>query len=284
VSVVVDNGVRLLRAYGLSDHPNILGGCLAFGLVIIIAAYLHVLRPLPILTAIVTAFPALAVTFSRAAWLAFVGGLVFIVALDLIARNWESIRRLGWLALMCAFLLAPLLIAYSRFFGVRLNANNSFNTPSVEQQSIGERILLINYALPILVDHPFFGVGLGASPNALKVYYPGFPVTYEPPHFAVFDSALETGLLGAVFYLALIFSPFVFFFKHRKSLLSNRLTSTAAALLLSITIVGLFDYYTWLLVPGRLWQWLAWGLWAAALQLFMDQPSHLSQVPIPANA
>ena len=32
ISIVVANGVRLLRSYGLSDHPNILGGCLAFGL------------------------------------------------------------------------------------------------------------------------------------------------------------------------------------------------------------------------------------------------------------
>jgi len=33
--------------------------------------------------------------------------------------------------------------------------------------------------------------------------------------------------------------------------------------LLAIYVVGLFDYYTWVLAPGRLWQWLAWGLWAS---------------------
>ncbi len=217
VSVVVANGVRLLRAYGLSDHPNILGGCLAFGLLIILGAFFHVPKPFPLLTAVVPAFPALVVTFSRAAWLAFVGGLIFIAVVGLIGHNQKSVKRLGWLVLICIFLLAPFLIAYARFFGVRLGANNSFNTPSVEQQSIGERILLINSTLPILVDHPFFGVGLGASPNALKAYYPGFPVTYEPPHFAIFDAALETGLLGAAFYLVLIFSPFVIFFRRRKS-------------------------------------------------------------------
>ena len=30
-----------LRGYGLSDHPNILGGCIAFGLILILAVILH---------------------------------------------------------------------------------------------------------------------------------------------------------------------------------------------------------------------------------------------------
>jgi O-antigen ligase len=271
VSVVVANGVRLLRAYGLSDHPNILGGCLAFGLLIMLAAYIHIPKPFPILSALIPAFPALLVTFSRSAWLAFLGGLVFIIVVEILSHKWDSMRQLPWLALMCLFLLSPFLLAYARFFGARINADNSFNTPSVEQQSIGERFLLLNSTLPILVDHPIFGVGLGNAPIALKAYYPNFPVSYEPPHLTIIDAALETGLLGAVFYLALIFFPFVIFFRYRVSLLSNPMALTAIAILVSLTIVGFFDYYTWLLVPGRLWQWLAWGLWAVALKETFDK-------------
>jgi len=33
VSIVWMEGLRTLRAYGLSDHPNILGGSLAFALI-----------------------------------------------------------------------------------------------------------------------------------------------------------------------------------------------------------------------------------------------------------
>jgi hypothetical protein len=29
-----------------------------------------------------------------------------------------------------------------------------------------------------------------------------------------------------------------------------------------VTIIGLFDYYPWLLPPGRLWHWIIWGLWS----------------------
>lgn len=276
VSIVVANGVRLLRAYGLSDHPNILGGCLAFGLLIMLAAYIHIPRPFPILSAFIPAFPALLVTFSRSAWLAFLGGSVFIIIVEILSHKWESMRQLPWLALMCLFLLSPFLLAYARFFGARLNADNSFNTPSVEQQSIGERFLLFNSTLPILGDHPLSGVGLGNAPIALRAYYPKFPVSYEPPHLTIIDVALETGLLGAVFYLALLFFPLVIFFRYRASLLSNPLALSAIALLLSITIVGFFDYYTWLLVPGRLWQWLAWGIWAAVLKTASDKTAPLS--------
>ncbi len=265
ISVVIANSVRLLRAYGLSDHPNILGGCLAFGLILLLAAYLK--RPMhpALLAGFLPALPALLVTFSRSAWLAFLAGAMVLVGAEMFHRRWDSIKPLLWLILISMVLLAPIFIAYARFFGVRLNAGNSFNTPSAEQQSIGERALLINYAAPIFKSHLLTGVGLGASPLAFKAYYPNFPVPYEPPHLTLVDSALETGILGFIFYLALLVFPFIIAIRGYKSLLSNPLTLAALTLLLSVTIVGFFDYYTWLLVPGRLWQWLAWGLWAAAL-------------------
>ncbi len=280
VSIVDANGVRLLRAYGLSDHPNILGGCLAFGLLIILTTYLHTDRPFPVLIAFISALPALLVTFSRSAWIAFLCGAVVMIGVKLFTHKWESMRQLSWLAVMSLFILAPFLLAYARFFGARLNAGNTFNNPTVEQQSIGERFLLFNSTLPILVNHPLFGVGLGNAPIALKTYYPHFPVAYEPPHLTIMDAAMETGLLGATFYLALILFPFVIFFKCRDSLFSDPLTLTAVAILLSVTIVGFFDYYTWLLVPGRLWQWLAWGLWAAALQRASKKVLPIAPSPI----
>jgi hypothetical protein len=47
-----------------------------------------------------------------------------------------------------------------------------------------------------------------------------------------------------------------------------------SGLLLALTLVGLCHYYTWLLVPGRLWQWLAWGLWAVAFQSALSDEQH----------
>jgi O-antigen ligase len=280
ISIVNASGVRLLRAYGLSDHPNILGGSLAFALLMLFSAYLNTLKPVAILLALLVGFPALLVTFSRSAWLAFLVGAIFIISVIIGRRQWVRLKRLPWLFLISIFLLLPFLFAYTSFIDTRLNVDNSFNTPSVEQQSIGERFLLINSSIPIFLKHPLFGVGLGASPRALEIAYPIFPVGYEPPHLTLFDAALETGLLGVAFYLALMISPFVLFFRKRMSLLSNPLASTAFALLVSITIVGFFDYYTWLLIPGRMWQWLAWSLWAVAYKQIQGSTQITSRVTI----
>jgi len=37
------------------------------------------------------------------------------------------------------------------------------------------------------------------------------------------------------------------------------------ALLFAISVVSLFDYYTWY-IAGRTWQWLAWGFFSVVLQ------------------
>ncbi len=263
-SVVIANGVRLLRAYGLTDHPNILGGCLAFGLVIVLAAYLHRQNRLAPLVVFLVGLAALLATFSRSAWLAFLGAAALMIGATLVSRR-ESLRQLPRMAVLSLLLLAPFVFVFSSFLGARLNANGSFTTPSVEQQAIGERLLLVDLYLPVLLKHLWLGVGLGVAPRALQVYYPAFTLNYEPPHLALMNAALETGLFGALCCLSLMISPFLVFFRRRDLLLRSLEPVVAIALLFAVTIVGFFDYYTWLLQPGRLWQWLAWGLWAVAI-------------------
>ena len=162
-------------------------------------------------------------------------------------------------------MLAPFILVNLPLFGIRLNANQSFMTIPAEEQSIGERALLVESANHIFADHALIGIGLGASPVAMKDAYPSFPVDYQPPHLTLLDTALETGIFGATFYFLFLVLPWVVLLRHR-NLLARRDIAVAAALLLAVTIVGFFDYYTWLLVPGRLWQWLAWGLLAAAME------------------
>jgi hypothetical protein len=82
VSIVWAEGVRSLRAYGLSDHPNILGGVLAFSLILLGSWSLsRTSRSEVILTGLfVLGNVALFLTFSRSAWLALVAGFTFIAA------------------------------------------------------------------------------------------------------------------------------------------------------------------------------------------------------------
>ena len=265
ISIVAADGARLLRAYGLTDHPNILGGCLAFGLLLMLYAYVQGMHRWLAFAVLILGLPALLVTFSRSAWLAFLLGSAGIVALKLWRNRQEAVRPLLVLAVASLVAVMPVILVHPRFFGVRLGQGGSFTAPTVEQQAIGERLLLIQSSSAMIRDHLVFGVGLGAAPVALKAYQPQWTLGFEPPHVALLDVAVETGLPGAVFYLALMLAPFVLYLNRRPASFREPLVSVTVALLLAITIAGFFDYYTWLLVPGRLWLWLAWGLAAAAL-------------------
>jgi len=281
VSVVEANGIRFLRAYGLSDHPNILAGCLAFGLIIVLMTYLHskescTISPLPFLTtpgvrrltaaAFVLGSLALGMTFSRSGWLAFISGTGFLLGIRLMSQGWKGLKPLGALTAITLSLLAAFVWINRPYFGVRLNAGGSFSKPTAENQAIGERALLNAIANRIFAEHALRGVGLGASPLAIKARYPEFPTDYQPPHFTLLAAAMETGIFGAAFYFLLLLTPWFVFLTHRSRLKRHSLVVTALALLLAIDVVGFFDYYTWLLVPGRLWQWIAWGFWVIALE------------------
>lgn len=269
VSVLEGGGVRFLRAYGLSDHPNILGGCLAFGLLILLAAFLHQKKRAwrwMILAAFVPGFAALLVTFSRSGWLAFLAGCVVVVGGEAIKRNTQALKRAVVLAVICASVAAPLVQRSLPFFLNRFDMGTSASGAiSKDRGSILERAYLFDASNRLFISNALTGVGLGVSPLALKEAYPVFPINYQPPHFTLLVSALETGILGGAFYFLLSVLPILVFFVGRSRFLGNPQVVACLALLLAVAVVGLFDYYTWLLVPGRLWQWTAWGFWSASL-------------------
>ncbi len=268
VSIVSDGAQRFLRAYGLSDHPNILGGCLAFALLILLAVYLRSERETPF---VMIAIPfalisvALFLTFSRGAWLAFLTGAGLIAGVEARTYHRQNIKPMLWLAVGTSFAMLPFIWANRDYVSARFNAGQSFENIPAENQSVMERAYLNEAANQIFVNHALIGIGLGASPVAMKIAYPEFPANYQPPHFALLAAALETGIFGATFYFLLLTLPWVVLLR-RKKLWTNPNVIGAAGLLLAITMVGFFDYYTWLLVPGRLWQWLGWGMFAAAME------------------
>jgi len=268
VSVLEAGDARFLRAYGLSDHPNILGGCLAFGLVILLAAFVYQNERAWswfIALVMIPASVALLLTFSRSAWIAFFVGSLLIVGVEALKRNMEALKRVVVLALACLLAASPFIYRDLPYLSGRFNMGNSFAENRVERGSIIERAYLFDSANRIFVDHALTGIGLGASAVALKQTYPVFHTYYQPPHFTLLTAAFETGMLGAMFYFFLLIIPIIVFVSHRAQFIHRPEVIACFALLLAIAVVGLFDYYTWLLVPGRLWQWTAWSLWSAAL-------------------
>ncbi|MCC6298162.1 MAG: O-antigen ligase family protein [Anaerolineales bacterium] len=280
VSVISDGTTRFLRAYGLSDHPNILGGCLAFSLLIwwsssperSVAKSKDVSRPRlfkSFFRSAIFALCALALTmtFSRSAWLAFLAGAGFVVLFEARTRGWASLKSALPLFACALIVVLPFVVMNINYFGARFNAGGSFESVRSERGAVEERIFLIEAGNHVFSKHPLTGVGMSASPLAIKDEYPVLPISfnYQPPHFTLLTVALETGMFGAIFYFLLMILPWVAF-SRRADLRADPRTIGVMGLLLAITIVGFFDYYTWFSTPGRLWQWLAWGLFAVAIE------------------
>jgi hypothetical protein len=157
----------------------------------------------------------------------------------------------------CASVAIPLLLKDGHVFGRRFNDGNV-----AEDGPMVERAYLMEKGNLLFVEHSAIGVGLGSSPLAMKLRFGEFPVSYQPPHFTPLTVALETGFIGGGFYLILFLAPFAHFLFSWRSYLHNPMAVGVLALVLAISVVNLFDYYTWYYPPGRLWQWLAWGLFA----------------------
>jgi O-antigen ligase len=268
VSIVWAEGVRSLRAYGLTDHPNILGGCLAFGLLLLAAWFAESETRWHAAAAGLFALGAvgLLLTFSRAAWLAFAAGISFGAILFWRTKQRDAITRWLNLAGASAIILLPFVFQYGAYLGVRLDRGDAFNQVAIETRSLVERDQLAQAASQIFSEHALLGVGIGALPRAEQVRYPDFSAFnayYQPAHFVLLDVAAETGIFGALFYLVAMLAPWLALWWNRKRLVFSPALVGMSGVLLAVTLVGFFDYYTWLLAPGRLWQWLTWGTWGA---------------------
>ncbi len=265
ISTVWSGTAISLRAYGLTDHPNILGGSLAFALLFIAIWYVDAKSEwrIPAVGLFGLGALALLLTFSRAAWLALGAGAALTIALLLAARQTRAVTN--WLALIAAAVIfvAPFAWQNTGYLDARLNPNE----PSMftgENRAVAERTSLNAATLAIFQAHPLLGTGLGTVAFAMRAAYTSFPFDYQPAHFVLLDVAAETGIVGALFYFAALLAPWLALWLNRRRLRWSSVLIGISGVLLAVTLIGFFDYYTWLLVPGRLWQWLIWGLWSAA--------------------
>ncbi len=267
VSVVVTAATRSLRAYGLTDHPNILGGLLALGLIFTLAWYLVVQdhwRPL-VGSLFALGTIGLLVTFSRSAYLGLLLGILLVAGWLWLSHRRQAFLQLAILGAGSLILLAPFLWQNAANLGMRFGYQNSFSAPTAENQSINERFILVAKGSTIFASHPLSGVGVGAFPIALYQADPQYPLDFQPPHLVLVDVAAETGAFGALFYLSIELFPWAYMFVRRKQIRFTPALVGASAALLALSVLSLFDYYPWMLNPGRIWQWLAWGLWAGLI-------------------
>jgi len=254
------DGTRWLRAYGLTDHPNILGGVMAFVLMLLATVpgrgtIERTWRWLVFALGVVVLF----LTFSRGAWLGYVVGLGLAIALLAGLRARGSLRQWAGAALISVLVCLPLAVLLAPYLAARTNASGPIPT---EVRSIDERVALARASIAVFADRPLLGSGLGTLTVAMQASDPTFDYAYQPAHVVLIDAFAETGILGGLAYLAIAVGPWLALARLR-----GRWTAAlvgASAALAAVTVVGLFDYYTWSGSTGRIWAWLVLGTWAVA--------------------
>jgi len=232
-------GSAWLRAYGMTFHPNVLGGFLAVGL----ALGLSEVKTWPgrILWWVMLA--GLLVTFSRSAWLA--AGLTVLPLAVWLYRQQPDLRKSLRITLGAA--AGAGLIGGAALMAPILNRFNVFSSFS-EYTSISARGELMTLALQSIRQNPLTGIGAGNFP--LLALQSNVHDAAHSVHNVALLLGAEIGLVGAALWYWLWLGPIFTAGKNPRSVSAQTLSLAAAWF--GVGLIALWDSYPWSLEAGRL--------------------------------
>lgn len=244
IAVVATDTFRSLRAYGSFPHPNIFGGFLAVGVLLIgwmvrhtkTKKQAHLYTPL-----IVLLTSTLILTFSRGAWLALTVSLVLILAQAFWYKKLIPHRAIPLLTVGMVTILLSVGILHTSIFA-RFNPALRVEAISIEERSSQYRTFP-----SVFMMNPLTGVGPGAYVFALESISKGQPAwSYQPMHNFFLLLLAELGLIGFGAFGYLVFEIVRVVFVHRKTTGGI----FAASFLVALLFLGGFDHYLFSLWPG----------------------------------
>ncbi|RLT37838.1 MAG: O-antigen ligase domain-containing protein [Chloroflexi bacterium] len=233
--------IAWMRGYGLTAHPNVLGVTLAVLLLVLLPGLreLRGWRQMGLAAVLAVGALGLLVSFSRTAWLAFLGGLLYwALRRNALRSLWA--QRGVWLP----FLVVPvfLLIYYDLIF------SRLFHLESViEARSLYERVRDAQTAWQLIVAHPWLGVGAGNGLAAAQAVHPDAGSVHSVPLLVM----VELGALGGICWLLFMALPLL---RSASLSLWRRPPASAhpyAAVWVGVLIAGLFDTPLWFTTSWR---------------------------------
>lgn len=286
-AVVETVGGRFLRAYGTLPHPNMLGGWLAFGLILCTGLYLRTHQPMRrvgLLGLFLLMQMGLLLTFSRTAVLTWI--LVFLgLTLAVFIREYGQ-HRTGWAILrgggddpflglkMLKLVIASVLLmaTFSALFAPLIRVRTA-ETGRLEERSVQERLTQVNEALSLFWANPLIGVGIG---NYTKALYEQVDSTrtswqYQPVHNVYLLLLAELGVIGTlVFVWAIVVIVTISLRVHREHWRRVQphgipWVAISGMALLALFLMSFLEHYFWTLQFGVMGTWLAIGLWTKSL-------------------
>lgn len=260
-------GERWLRAYGSFDHPNILGGYMAISIIVLIWYFINkdkrnrqkkseynienLIKNIFIYIFFIIYFLAMFFSFSRSAWIGLVVGIICLLFLAVIKKDFLAQNNILKL-LFVGILLSGLM--YSSF-GNLVQARFA-GKGRLERISLNERINANIQAWNMIKKNWFLGVGAGNFTQALRMETtqekPGY--YYQPVHNTYLLIWSELGLVGALAFIGFLVLIAVKFIKDKKD--SKYLLSAFSALI----VMMFFDHWWWSLHFGIIFLFFAFSL------------------------
>lgn len=259
VAKIVLDGVKMIRPYGLTPHPNVLAAFLV--LAIFCALFLFtqknkdykwgaaVFYSLAIAILTFTLF----LTFSRSVIVvglaAIFGCLVY--AFFKSGRRWFNLNTIVIFVASCALAAVFLWPFLSARFDVE---------SSLADQSINLRVFYNQVALDSVEKNPFLGVGVG---NFVWTFQNSYNLAeawmYQPVHNIYLLISSEIGAVGLLAFLVFLFFIIKSSWRFRRDFAITCFLSLVTCLML----LGLFDHFLWDLQQGQLMLWIVLGMLAS---------------------
>jgi O-antigen ligase len=147
---------------------------------------------------------------------------------------------------------------WERLSGITMLTSTSTIAMADPEGSAEQRFAIMKTAWQIFLDHPLFGIGLGAYPNANAAYAP--QLGRRDTHNTYLNLAAELGLPGLLLWCALVWSVLGHAYRSRKRAGAGDLAIQQAWLergLWAYLVAGFFGTYAKLSFPymilGVLW-------------------------------
>lgn len=232
-SVIEASIGRFLRAYGSFDHPNILGGMMVLGIILVLYSSLRKEinrnERLFYLISFSLFYLALLVSFSRAAWLALLVSVPFILFYAWRRGKFQK-KLIALFIILLVGISVVLIIPNQDLFLSRAQANSR-----LELKSVSERRIYLEQSQQIIKESKLIGVGVGNYILKLQKIIPGQEFWYyQPVHNYWLLILAELGILGLM--TVILFWWIIFRAGFKNSLWP---------IVLALGVFSLFDHWLW---------------------------------------
>jgi hypothetical protein len=266
LSILSDGPDIWMRPYGMTIHPNVIGGYFAVALLAMtgwlpdlgLQRWRYIVR----LGVAALGLWALCLTFSRSAWGALVVGLIVI------ALGWRKIglkiprQRLLIVTMGAVLLIGIFGVSYGRWIAQRTDfaSASAATSDTTENRSISDRRVFFEIALQVIREHPLQGVGIGnfaweATEIIRQGPYKGW-LKGDNVHNIALLAFGELGTIGFGLWLLTWLSGLIQAIRMVRDPFAIGLVAGCVALL----AIGMLDHYPWSIFHFALLLWSTLGI------------------------